>query len=89
MPAAVTPHSAGASAFLRASVRRHRRARRPSDASVDQTDARYGRMSPDKQTTANEWVGVVLSGRGDWTPLELVVAGVRRREVALGRFFHR
>jgi hypothetical protein len=49
-----------------------------ADDPVDPTEARYGRMLNEKQTSANQWVGVLLlSGRGDKTRLELFIAGVR------------
>jgi hypothetical protein len=54
-------------------------------ATVDSTEARYGRVLPDKQITANEWVGV-LSGRGDWKPLELFLVGVQDWKAGLRRF---
>jgi hypothetical protein len=40
-------------------------------------------MLNEKQTTANQWVGVLLSGRGDKTPLEFSIAGVRCLEAGL------
>jgi hypothetical protein len=54
---------------------------------VDVTDARYGRMLIEKQTTANEWGGVLLSGRGDRTPLECFMPGIRAWEVGSRRSF--
>jgi hypothetical protein len=47
------------------------------DASVDQTDARYRRVPTEKQPTANQCVGLLLSSAGDRTPLELFIAGVQ------------
>ena len=67
------------------SVARHR-SRLFEVTSVDQTEACYGRMLAEKQTSANEWVGVLLlSGRGDWTPLELFLAGIRGSDAGLRR----
>jgi hypothetical protein len=46
-------------------------------ASVDVTEARYGRTLNKNQTTANQCVGALLTGRGDWTATELLLAGVQ------------
>jgi hypothetical protein len=54
-------------------------------ASVDQTEARYGRMLNKNQTTANQCVGALLTGRGDWTATELLLAGVQGWEAVVRR----
>jgi hypothetical protein len=77
-PGLPVTHSVSRSEGLCASVRRHRSdVDRPEVASVDPTEARYGRTLNKKRTTANQWVGALLTGRGDWTAIELFVAGVR------------
>jgi len=43
--------------------------------SGDPTDASYSRMLNENPTTANQWLGDLLSGRGATTPLELLIAG--------------
>jgi hypothetical protein len=55
-------------------------------ASVDPTEARYRPMLNEKETTANQWVGVLLlSVRGDRTPLELFVQRVAAWDDAIKR----
>jgi hypothetical protein len=40
-------------------------------------------MLNEKQTTAKQWVGILLSGWGDKTPFEFSIAGVRCWEAGL------
>jgi hypothetical protein len=61
------------------------RAARLVDASIDPTETRYGRMLNKNQTTANQWVGALLTGRGDWTATELLLAGVQGWEAVVRR----
>src|SRR5262245_7782944 len=61
------------------------RAGRLADASVDHTEARYGRMLNLKQTTEHQCVGALRTGRGDWTTTELLLAGVQGWEAVVRR----
>jgi hypothetical protein len=54
-------------------------------ASVDPAEARYGRMLNKNQTTANQCVGALLTGRGDWTATELFLAAVQGWEAVVRR----
>jgi hypothetical protein len=55
------------------------------DPAVDPTEARYGRTLNKNQTTANQCVGALLTGRGDWTATELLLAGVQGCEAVVRR----
>jgi hypothetical protein len=65
----------------------NRRPRSPLEnpASVDPTEARYGRMLNKNQTTANQCVGALLTGHGDWTATELSLAAFQGWEAAVRR----
>jgi len=41
-----------------------------------------------KQTTANQCVGALLTGRGDWTVTELFLAGVQGWETVVRRLMN-